>query len=119
MQACAAQAIGRGQARPMLTWHMHASQVTHASGLVACAYGRTAPFLQGQTRGKGSLLMTAAVMQVAMDLPSIKATLSDREYTLIVSMAGDNFGEEQRVPSGAVWLEETLQAQEEQDKGSG
>lgn len=52
-----------------------------------------------------------------MDLPSIKATLSDKEYALIVSMAGDNLGEEQRVPSGAAWLEETLAAQEAQDAG--
>ena len=50
-----------------------------------------------------------------MDLPSIKATLSDREYALIVSMAGDNLGEEQRVPSGAVWLEDMIKAQEQQD----
>ena len=44
--------------------------------------------------------------QVALDIPSIKATLSDREFQLIQSMAGDNFGEAQRLPPGALWLEE-------------
>ena len=44
--------------------------------------------------------------QVALDIPSIKATLSDREFQLIQSMAGDNFGEQQRLPDGALWLED-------------
>ena len=63
-----------------------------------------------------SVLQTARCLwcQVAMDLPSIKATLSDKEYALIMSMAGDNFGEEQRVPSGSVWLEEMWAEQEQQ-----
>ncbi|KAK9815130.1 hypothetical protein WJX73_008307 [Symbiochloris irregularis] len=55
-------------------------------------------------------------MSVAMDLPSIKASLSDKEYSLMVAIAGANLGEEQRVPSGAAWLEDTLAAEQEQEK---
>ena len=58
-------------------------------------------------------------MQVALDLPSIKATLSDREYQLIQSMAGDNFGEAQRLPEGAEWLEEQYAEQQEPDQDAG
>lgn len=52
-----------------------------------------------------------------MDLPSIKASLSDKEYSLMVAIAGANLGEEQRVPSGAAWLEETLAIEQEQQDG--
>ena len=53
--------------------------------------------------------------QVALDIPSIKATLSDREFQLIQSMAGDNFGEAQRLPDGALWLEEQFAEPEQPD----
>jgi hypothetical protein len=46
------------------------------------------------------------LLQVAIDVPSIKATLSDREYGLITSVAGANFGEALRLPPAALWLEE-------------
>lgn len=46
--------------------------------------------------------------QVSIEVPSIKATLSDREYDLITSIAGDNFKEEQQVPKAALWLEHHL-----------
>ncbi len=39
-------------------------------------------------------------------MPSIKATLSDQEYRLITSVAGQNFGEELRLPEAALWLQE-------------
>lgn len=45
-------------------------------------------------------------MQVGIDIPSIKASLSDREYRLITSVAGDNFSEPLRLPQAAVWLED-------------
>lgn len=54
-------------------------------------------------------------VQVALDLPSIKATLSDKEYSLIASISGDNLGEQQRIPSGAVWLDQMCTAQQEQE----
>lgn len=38
-------------------------------------------------------------------MPSIKATLSDTEYDLLTSIAGDNFKEDQNVPASALWLE--------------
>jgi len=44
-------------------------------------------------------------IQVAIEVPSIKATLSDREFQLITSIAGDNFNEAQQVPASALWLE--------------
>jgi hypothetical protein len=44
-------------------------------------------------------------MQVAIEVPSIKATLSDREFQLITSIAGDNFNEPQLLPPSALWLE--------------
>lgn len=43
---------------------------------------------------------------MAIGIPSIKATLSDREYALITSVAGANFGEPLRLPPAALWLEE-------------
>lgn len=45
-------------------------------------------------------------MQVAVKIPSIKAALTDHEYQLITSIAGDNFKEEQRLPESARWLEQ-------------
>lgn len=47
-------------------------------------------------------------MQVGIDIPSIKATLSDREYRFITSVAGANFGEPLRLPEAALWLEDAL-----------
>lgn len=48
-------------------------------------------------------------------MPSIKATLSDREFDLITSIAGDNFKEEQQVPKAALWLEQHLSKAEGSD----
>ena len=48
-------------------------------------------------------------------MPSIKASLSDREYELITSIAGDNFNEEQQLPAGAIWLERSLLKDGERD----
>ena len=45
-------------------------------------------------------------LQVGISIPTIKATLSDREYRLITSVAGQNFGEELRLPEAALRLEE-------------
>jgi len=45
-------------------------------------------------------------VQVGITIPSIKATLSDQEYRLITSVAGQNFGEELRLPEAALWLQE-------------
>ena len=45
---------------------------------------------------------------MGIDIPSIKATVSDQEYRLITSVAGQNFGEELRLPEAALWLEEAL-----------
>lgn len=50
-------------------------------------------------------------------MPSIKATLSDREFDLITSIAGDNFKEEQQVPQGALWLEQHHTKAEDGDQG--
>lgn len=47
-------------------------------------------------------------MQVGIDIPSIKATLSDSEYRFITSVAGSNFGEPLRLPAAAQWLEDAL-----------
>jgi hypothetical protein len=59
--------------------------------------------------------------EVGLAIPSIKATLSDREYALITSVAGANVAEPLRIPRAALWLEErVLQrggADEEADEG--
>ena len=52
-------------------------------------------------------------------MPSIKATLSDTEYDLITSIAGDNFKEEQQLPPAALWLEKHLLKQEDSDDEDG
>ena len=44
-------------------------------------------------------------VEVAIDLPSMKASLSDREYQLITSVAGANLSEATRVPEAARWLQ--------------
>ena len=44
-------------------------------------------------------------VEVAVDLPSMKATLSDREYQLITSVAGANLSEATRIPEAAQWLQ--------------
>lgn len=45
-------------------------------------------------------------LDVAVDIPSIKMVLSDKEYQLISSMAGDNFAEPQKIPQAARWLQQ-------------
>lgn len=52
---------------------------------------------------------------MGINIPSIKATLSDREYRLITSVAGQNFGEELRLPDAALWLEEAYRPDSFQD----
>lgn len=53
---------------------------------------------------------------MSIEVPSIKATLSDREYELMTSIAGDNFSEEQQLPAGALWLERNLLKDSESDE---
>lgn len=55
-------------------------------------------------------------LQVAVEVPSIKATLSDREYQLITSIAGDNFSEDQLLPASSQWLAQQYR-QPEEDEG--
>lgn len=45
-------------------------------------------------------------LDVAVNIPSIKMVLSDKEYQLISSMAGDNFAEPLKVPQAAQWLQQ-------------
>ena len=45
-------------------------------------------------------------LDVAVNIPSIKMVLSDKEYQLISSMAGDNFAEPLKVPKAAQWLQQ-------------
>ena len=45
-------------------------------------------------------------LDVAVNIPSIKTVLSDKEYQLISSMAGDNFAEPLKVPQAAQWLQQ-------------
>ena len=45
---------------------------------------------------------------MGLAIPSIKATLSDREYALITSVAGANVSEPLRIPPHALWLEERV-----------
>ncbi len=63
-------------------------------------------------------------VEVAVDLPSMKATLSDREYQLITSVAGANLSEATRVPEAARWLQKqhlpgTLPGDAEEDDSDG
>ena len=44
-------------------------------------------------------------VEVAIDLPSMKASLLDREYQLITSVAGANLSEATRVPEASRWLQ--------------
>ena len=58
--------------------------------------------------------------EVALALPSIKATLSDREYQLITSVAGANLAEARREPEAALWLQRRhLPGPTAQDYGTG
>lgn len=43
--------------------------------------------------------------ELAVALPSIKASLSDQEYQLMTSVAGDNLAEPYRIPEPAIWLQ--------------
>lgn len=52
---------------------------------------------------------------MGINIPSIKAILSDREYRLITSVAGQNFGEELRLPDAALWLEESYRPESFED----
>ena len=63
-------------------------------------------------------------VEVAIELPSMKATLSDREYQLITAVAGANLSEVTRVPEAASWLQkqhlpETLPQEPEEDDSDG
>ena len=44
-------------------------------------------------------------VDVGIDVPSVKTSLSEEEYSLITSMAGENFSEAQRMPQAARWLQ--------------
>ena len=44
-------------------------------------------------------------VDVGIDVPSVKTSLSEAEYSLITSMAGENFSEMQRMPQAARWLQ--------------
>ena len=62
-----------------------------------------------------SLYPNLLYVQVGITIPSIKATVSDREYRLITSVAGQNFGEELRLPGAALWLEEAYRPESFED----
>ena len=64
----------------------------------------------GSVSGAVAVRRSFKTSQVAIGIPSIKATLSDREYALITSVAGANFGEPLRLPPAALWLEERYAA---------
>lgn len=49
-------------------------------------------------------------IELSISMPSIKATLSDREYQLATSMASSNMSEELRTPDSAIWIEQYLQS---------
>ena len=48
---------------------------------------------------------TIPAVDVGIDVPSVKTSLSEAEYSLITSMAGENFSEAQRMPQAARWLQ--------------
>ena len=52
---------------------------------------------------------------MGITIPSIKATISDQEYRLITSVAGQNFGEDLRLPGAALWLEEAYKPESFED----
>ncbi len=58
-------------------------------------------------------------VQVGIDIPSIKATLSDSEYRFVTAVAGANFGEPLRLPPAAEWLEDALMEEHMEDAESG
>ncbi len=58
-------------------------------------------------------------MQVGIEIPSIKATLSDSEYRFVTAVAGANFGEPLRLPPAAEWLEDALLEEHMEDAESG
>ena len=45
-------------------------------------------------------------LDVAINIPSIKTVLAEREYQFVTSMAGDNFSEALTVPKAAQWLQQ-------------
>jgi hypothetical protein len=47
---------------------------------------------------------------LAIDVPYIKAALSDAEYALVTSVAAENVGEAPELPEGAQWLAQHYQA---------
>ncbi|KAK9819963.1 hypothetical protein WJX72_004515 [[Myrmecia] bisecta] len=63
------------------------------------------------------VLQSVPAMEVAIDIPSIKATVSDQEYQLITSMAGDNLAEPVKVPKSAQWLQQYYQRAEAEEQG--
>ncbi len=57
-------------------------------------------------------------IELSISMPSIKATLSDREYQLATSMASNNMSEELRTPDSAAWMEQYLQSTDKFPKAS-
>ena len=49
-------------------------------------------------------------IELSISMPSIKASLTDREYQLATSMASSNMSEELRTPDSALWMEQYLQS---------
>ncbi|KAL4447306.1 hypothetical protein ABPG77_007339, partial [Micractinium sp. CCAP 211/92] len=60
--------------------------------------------LQPELRGEQPMF------DLSLDLPYLKARLTDHEYELITSVAADNFAELPELPAGARWLNDHYQA---------
>ncbi|KAL4443584.1 hypothetical protein ABPG75_011321 [Micractinium tetrahymenae] len=60
--------------------------------------------LQPELRGEQPMF------DLSLDLPFLKARLTDHEYQLITSVAADNFAELPELPCGARWLNDHYQA---------
>lgn len=56
---------------------------------------------------------------MGIDIPSLKATLSDSEYRFVTAVAGANFGEPLRLPPAAESLEDALMEEHMEDAESG
>ena len=55
-------------------------------------------------------------MVVGIDVPSIKATLSELEYRLTTSIASDNMSEPTRIPFAGRWLHQYYQGEPEPER---
>lgn len=55
-------------------------------------------------------------IELSISMPSIKATLSDREFQLATSMASSNMSEELRTPDSAAWIEQYLHSTDKHPK---